>query len=281
MNKYIDYSVNDKGTATVTLNRPDKKDALDLPMLIELREIFEKIKTNDAVKRIVLDSGLDDTFCAGLDYKNLRAEMSFDLPPEQKFAANLGASEAFAHMLDAVAACGKPKIGIVNGKAIGAGATLVALCDYVLASDDAGFAYPEWQMGLKPTISAAYVIARMGRDNAIRHFSSGRRFDVQEAQRMNMVDKICLAGFMGAAKQSVIAEFENGKAFVPKTLPDQVAAQKPNPDIVKLVDWAQALYADRSSMGRASLVAKTAFAFAKDRVKPATLERMQTYRPGR
>ncbi len=192
MSNHIQFSVNENGTAFITLDRPEKKDALDLEMQIALTKIFQKIKTDPAVKQVVLDSGWDDhAFCAGMDVEDLYSVMTFELPDKERLESNQGVSECFARMLDAVASCGKPIIGIVDGPAIGAGATLVCLCDYVVASDNAAFAYPEVRMGMKPSVSAPYVVARIGRENAIRHFSSGERFYVTEAERMGMVNSHC------------------------------------------------------------------------------------------
>jgi methylglutaconyl-CoA hydratase len=279
MSDLIRFSVNDKGTATVSLHRPGKKDALNHEMVQVLTDIFRDIARRNDVKRVILDSGPDHAFCAGIDVNDLAAAMREDLPYEERLRRNEEASEEFARMFDAIACCGKPIIGIVKGIAIGAGATLVALCDHVVASDDAVFRYPEIEMGLKPSISAPYVVARIGPENAIRHFSSGAPFSAEEARRMHMVDEICPSADIKAAQKRVQAAAENGElSFPPKPLPPQIPSAAPDAGMEALVKGAQMLYENRTEAGRAGLITETAHNFATDRVNPARAALLERYR---
>jgi methylglutaconyl-CoA hydratase len=178
-NKFVKvYSENDK--LLVNLASPPVN-ALNIEMLKEITILFNQLKLIDDISVIILTSE-GNNFCAGIDVLDMFT--AFQSNNGMKFCLD------FASMLDTVASVNKPLIGVIHGAAIGAGATLGTICDYTIATPDARFGYPEKKLGLKPSISMPYVMAKAG-SKAVIPFLSGNIFGVDEAIKLNLINEIC------------------------------------------------------------------------------------------
>lgn len=161
-----------RGIATLTLNRPDKHNAMSAQMLEDLTQAATDLGADDAVRVVVL-TGAGSSFCAGGDLGWMRAQMSMDAQTRSAEARKL------ATMLDALNTLPKPLIGALQGNAFGGGVGLACVCDVAIAARSAKFGLTETRLGLIPATIGPYVIARMGEGRARRVLClpgfSGRR----------------------------------------------------------------------------------------------------------
>ncbi|MGF1660505.1 MAG: crotonase/enoyl-CoA hydratase family protein [Rubrimonas sp.] len=189
-----------RGVARLTLNRPDKRNALSARMIAELTEAAARLAADAAVRVVALD-GAGTTFCAGGDLDWMRAQ--FDATRAERIAQAM----ALARMLQALDALPKPLIGRVHGAALGGGAGLCAVCDAVVAAADARFGFTETRLGLIPATIGPYVIARIGAGPARRVFFSGATFDAAEAERLGLVAQIAPPEALDAAVEAAVAPY--------------------------------------------------------------------------
>ncbi len=176
--------VDERGVCTLTLNRPDKGNAVSEIMQAELLAAIEAA-AGDAAIRVVVLSGRGRNFCTGGDLDWFM--QSFDDTREGRIKR----SAAFSDLYEALNALPKPLIGRVNGSCFGGGMGLIAVCDTVLALASAKFGFTETRIGLVPASFSPYVISRIGVANARRTMLSGALFPAQLASRIGLVDEVC------------------------------------------------------------------------------------------
>lgn len=169
-----------RGVATLTLNRPEKHNAFDAALIVELTATLLRLNTDDNVRVVVL-TGAGKSFSAGADINWMRSMAGFDE------AQNFEDSLQLAELMSVLNSLHKPTVARVNGAAIGGGTGLVACCDIAVASADAKFAFSEVRLGLVPAVISPYVIAAIGARQARRYFLTGERFDAVEAARIGLV----------------------------------------------------------------------------------------------
>jgi len=169
-----------RGVATLTLNRPDKRNALSAGMMDELASAAADLGRDPAV-RVVVVTGAGETFCAGGDLDWMRAQMGAD------DATRAGEARRLADMLRALNEMPKPLIGRVQGQAFGGGVGLMSVCDVAIGVNSARFGLTETRLGLIPATIGPYVVARMGEAMARRVFMSARLFDGVEAVRLGLL----------------------------------------------------------------------------------------------
>jgi methylglutaconyl-CoA hydratase len=186
--------------ATVTLDRPDRRNALDPALLDALAETFTSLARDDAVRVVVL-RGAGSAFCAGadLDHMAASAELSRD--------ENVRDAERMAAAFDAVDACPKAVVVRVHGSAFGGGAGLVACGDWAVASAGTTFAFSEVRLGLLPATISPYVLRAIGPRWARALFASGRRFDAEEAHRLGLVHDVVADDRLDRRVQDVVGGF--------------------------------------------------------------------------
>lgn len=170
----------------LTLNRPDKLNALNFALTLALVEALKAADADDSVRAIVI-TGAGRGFCAGADTREFA-----ELTP-----ANQGLVERRAALTTELQGVGKrlqkPLIAAVNGYAMGGGAGLALSCDLVLASPEARFAYPEVKHGIVAAIVMAGLVEHLGRKVAFELVATGRTVAAEEAQRLGMVNRIVAA----------------------------------------------------------------------------------------
>jgi methylglutaconyl-CoA hydratase len=169
-----------RGVATLTLNRPDKHNALSGLMIDEVTRAVGLLDRDPAVRVVVLAAG-GRSFCAGGDLAWMQAQIDADGATRAVEARKL------ADMLGAVNRLSKPVIARVQGNAFGGGVGLCCVCDMTLASKDAKFGLTETKLGLIPATIGPYVMARMGEGRARQVFMSSRIFDALEAENLGIV----------------------------------------------------------------------------------------------
>jgi methylglutaconyl-CoA hydratase len=198
--------------ATLTLNRPDRRNALDPGLLGALADKVSTLDTDPDVRVIVL-AGAGSAFSAGADLEWMRS--SRDLTPDR----NLEDARAMQRAFDTLDTCGTAVLARVHGPAIGGGAGLVACADVAIASDVSRFGFAEAKLGLLPAAISPYVIRSIGPGHARALFTSARLFDAAEAHRIGLVHQVVTAGDL----DSVVADTA---ASMIAAGPDAIAACK-------------------------------------------------------
>ena len=171
------------GVATVTLDRPDKRNALDPAMVGSLGAAFERAQADDAV-RVVLVEAAGRDFCAGADLAHMASMV--DATYEEQLADAGALGELFVRMRGLA----RPIVAAVHGNALAGGAGLATACDLVLASEDARFGYPEVHIGFVPAMVMTMLVRNIGEKRAFELVATGRRIDAEEALRIGLVNAI-------------------------------------------------------------------------------------------
>ncbi|HWQ14700.1 MAG TPA: enoyl-CoA hydratase-related protein [Roseiflexaceae bacterium] len=166
--------------ATLTLNRPEVRNAFDAAMVAGLRAALSDLAADDAVRVVVL-AGAGEAFCAGGDLAWMRGSLAWS--DEE----NLADAEAMAAMFESAWSFPKPLVGRIHGAAIGGGAGLVACCDIALAADTAQLGFAEVKLGLLPAVIAQYVVPKIGVGHARALFVSGERIGAERAFEIGLV----------------------------------------------------------------------------------------------
>jgi methylglutaconyl-CoA hydratase len=169
--------------ATVTLERPDVRNAFNAALIAELSRIFTELDRAEGVRVVVL-RGEGKVFSAGADITWMRS--SLDLGEE----GNRRDAEALSDMYRAIDRCSKPVIARVHGAAIAGAAGLCAVSDIVLSADDAVFGFTETKLGIVPAVISPFVIAKIGVSHARALFLTGERFDAKRALAIGLVHDI-------------------------------------------------------------------------------------------
>jgi methylglutaconyl-CoA hydratase len=167
----------------ITLNRPERHNAFDDALIVELTEALRTMEADEAVRMVVL-AGSGPSFCAGADLNWMKRMAGYSKDENQRDAMQMG---ALMRTLNHLA---KPTIARVHGAAYGGGVGLVACCDIAVASHAATFALSEVKLGLIPAVISPYVVAAIGERYARRYFLSGERFDSGEAWRLGLIHDI-------------------------------------------------------------------------------------------
>src|SRR6202050_1595129 len=172
----------DSGITTITLNRPEKRNAINFELIDDLLLALKEVETSDAV--ILILTGAGKAFCSGMDLDNLQALIG--LSPEQ----TLKDSETMVRLFRSLYAFPKVTIAAVNGAAIAGGTGLALLCDFTLAVPEAKFGYTEVRIGFVPAIVSTFLLRHVGEKQARDLLLTGRILGAEEAARMGLVNEI-------------------------------------------------------------------------------------------
>jgi methylglutaconyl-CoA hydratase len=194
------FETDSRGVATLTLNRPERHNALDGTMIAELQQVASMLAADPAV-RVVILSGAGVSFCAGGDLDWMRRQM------DATRADRIAQARLLAEMLSALNTLPKPLIGKAQGAAYGGGIGLLCVCDIALATDSARFGLTETRLGLIPATISPYVLARMGEAMARRVFMSARLFDAGEAVTVGIIARAVPAGELDAAVEAEVRPY--------------------------------------------------------------------------
>lgn len=175
-----------KGVATVTLARPDARNALNPRLIEEIRRSMEELAEDDSVRVVVLTGG--GYFCAGADIGYMRNTADFS------YEENREDARALAAMSAAVEGCPKPVVARVAGAAIGGGAGLVAAADVAVAEEGTVFAFTEVRLGISPATIAPFVLRKIGYSHARALFLTGERFGAVRAHEIGLVHEVAARG---------------------------------------------------------------------------------------
>lgn len=170
-----------RGVVSLTLNRPEKRNALSTRMIDELTK-FTSSLTPDI--RAVVIQGAGKLFCAGGDLEWMNAQISADRQ------TRIAEARKLALMLKALNEIPVPLIAKVHGAAYGGGVGLACVCDFVISNSNVKFGFTETRLGLIPATIGPYVVGKMGEAKAREVFMSAKIFNEVDAKRLNIVSEI-------------------------------------------------------------------------------------------
>jgi methylglutaconyl-CoA hydratase len=197
--------------ATVKLDRPDKRNALDRELMIELTQMISALSYDGT--RVIVLTGAGDAFCAGADIEWMRRARDFD------YDENVSDAGVARTLFETIDACPRAVIAQVNGHALGGGAGLVACADVAVAARDAQFGFTEARLGVIPATISPFVLRKIGPGHARALFTTGERFDAEHAMAIGLVHGVVAPDRLEhAVADHILACLECG--------PDAVAASK-------------------------------------------------------
>jgi methylglutaconyl-CoA hydratase len=171
------------GVLTAMLNRPDKRNAIDTPMIDALLAALERADL-DASVRVVAVRGAGPDFCAGMDLNELLASADHTLDQNRQAALH------FAQIFMRMRRLPKPIVGLVHGRALAGGCGLATACDLVIAAESAQFGYPEVQRGFVPALVMTMLRRAVGEKIAFDLTTTGRLLDGTEAAAAGLVSRV-------------------------------------------------------------------------------------------
>ena len=194
---YTEVSIDKRGVATLTLNRPEVHNAFDDKMIAELISILGSLASDDAVRVLVLNAK-GKNFSAGADLNWMRAMADKD------YQQNLDDADELAELMHKLDRFPKPSIALVQGAAFGGAVGLVACCDIAIASDNASFCLSEVKIGLIPAVISPYVMRALGERQSRRYFITADRFSADTALNMGLLHQVVAKEQLDAAADTFI-----------------------------------------------------------------------------
>lgn len=209
-----------RGVATLTLDRPEVRNAFDAALIGELADAAAALGADPAVRVVVL-TGAGAVFSAGGDLSWMASAR------EWTHERNVADARRLDLLLRALDELPKPVVGRVNGDALGGGTGLVAVCDVAVAVEGARFGFTEVRLGLAPAVISPYVVRKVGRSFARAAFVTGERFSAARALAAGLVHEVVADADLDVAVEAVVARCLRAG-------PTAVAAAKRLPDLAEL-----------------------------------------------
>jgi methylglutaconyl-CoA hydratase len=172
--------------ALITINRPDKRNALSRALIAALSDAFQRAATDPQARSVIL-TGSGPAFCAGMDLEELRGTLGADSDKVWDDATKL------ASLYDSIYTLSKPTIAAVNGAAVAGGAGLVTVCDLAVSVPDAKFGYPEVRRGLVAAMVMPHLLRHVGERTARWLLLTGELIDGIAALRVGLINQITSA----------------------------------------------------------------------------------------
>src|SRR5258706_13525912 len=215
----------DSGVATITLNRPDKRNAISFELIDDLLCALNEVEASDAI--VLILTGAGKAFSSGMDLDSLKTLIGRS--PEQ----NLQDSETMVRLFRTVYEFPKVTIAAVNGAAIARGTGLALLCDFTLAVPEAKFGYTEVRIGFVPAIVSTFLLRQVGEKQGRDLLLTGRIIGAEEAARVGLVNEIVAPeGLITRARELAALLMENSPASLratKKLLNDHARAELDTP----------------------------------------------------
>jgi methylglutaconyl-CoA hydratase len=209
--------------ATITLARPDVRNAFDDTMIAELTASARELGADPAV-RVVILRGAGPSFCAGADIAWMQRMVGYSEDENRRDA------RALAGMFETLDTLPKPLVGVIHGAALGGGTGLAAVCDIVIAADDALFGFTEVKLGILPAVISPYSVAKIGVSHTRALFLTGERFTAQRAREIGLVHHVVPAAVLDQQLGAIVQELSSsapGAMAAAKALIPRVAAMAP------------------------------------------------------
>ena len=227
---FTTFEIRDR-KAYITLNRPEKRNALSPDLVGALKDDFKRAAEADDVKVIILKSE-GKAFCAGADLEYLQNLQNFS--PEENHADSNHLKELLLQIYEHR----KPVIAQVEGHAIAGGCGLATVCDFVYAVDQAMFGYTEVKIGFVPAMVMLFLIRKIGESRASELLLSGQLVDAEEAFRLGIVHKVCSRDSIVGDVERLAVQLVDGNSGASMTLTKQLIKTLPGMDLEEALNVA-------------------------------------------
>ncbi len=211
-----------EGVATVTLNRPELRNAFDDALIARLATTLRVLEDDDAVRAVVL-AGAGPAFCAGADLNWMRRMAGYG------YDDNLRDAMGLALMLQTIDRLKKPVIARVHGPAFAGGVGLAAACDIAVGTPEARFCLSEAKLGLSPATISPYVVRAIGARAARRYFLTAEVFDAAEAYRLGLLSALAPAERLDALIEALLGHLLAGGREALARIKELIAAVSSGP----------------------------------------------------
>jgi methylglutaconyl-CoA hydratase len=236
---YIEYSVSDR-TGFITLNRPEKRNALSFELIDELKQTFRLAESDPSVKVVVLKAK-GDVFCAGADLAYLKQLQGFS------FEENLADSHHLRELLYTIYTLKKVVIAQVHGHAIAGGCGLASVCDFVYAAPESKFGYTEVKLGFIPALVMVFLIRRIGEGRTKELLLSGELIAAQDAREMGLVNKVVAADQLEAEVRKLAELLINTNSAESLARTKQMIGEVQTMPLQQALDYAAKMNAEMRS----------------------------------
>jgi methylglutaconyl-CoA hydratase len=170
------------GIALLTLNRPEKRNAISYELIDEMQQALDLVRNSPSL--VLILTGQGKAFCSGMDLENLKSLVG------RTVEQNLEDSRTMAKLFRSIYDFPKPTIAAVNGPAIAGGTGLATICDFTLATPESKFGYTEVRIGFVPAIVSTFLVRQIGEKYARDLLLTGRIFAAEEGLRLGLVNEI-------------------------------------------------------------------------------------------
>lgn len=216
----INHTIENEKHLVITINRPDKKNALNADVISGIQHVLDQFEKNTSVKTITIQS-VGDIFCSGADLEMLQ-KISKNSPLE-----NLEDSTRMAKLFKTIYTYPKPVIAKVQGHAIAGGCGLSTVCDFVVAVPDAQFSYTEVKIGFIPAIVSWFLIRKVGEGHARKLLLTGSPVKAEDAERIGLITHVVpaekLDGFVHDFREKLSTTTSSSSLALTKSLINQVS----------------------------------------------------------
>ena len=237
--EYITYTVKDR-IGTISLNRPDKRNALNAEMTAELKAVFLKAEKDDSVKIIIL-KGEGKAFCAGADLAYIKQLQN------NTYEENLQDSQQLKELFWLIYTLSKVVIAQVNGHALAGGCGLATVCDFSFAVPEAKFGYTEVKIGFVPAIVKVFLLRKTGEGRARDLLLSGRVFSAADAKAYGLINELVPAGKLEQHVCNFAQELAQNNSGQSMALTKQMIASVQEKGLEEALDYAAAMNAKARS----------------------------------
>jgi methylglutaconyl-CoA hydratase len=209
--------------ATLSLNRPDKRNALDAATIVALTTELKRCAADPKV-RVVQITGAGEVFCAGADLSEMQAQA------QASEAENLVHAQKLAALLGILDSLPKPTLARVNGDGYGGALGLLAACDIAVAADHAKFAFTEVRLGIIPAVVSPFVLAKIGESAALRYFLTAEIMTAATLKEIGLVHEVAAASELDSVCERItraLLKGAPGAQSEAKTLIREMAGRPP------------------------------------------------------
>jgi len=172
----------EENNLTISLNRPEKRNALNNELVVELKTVFSRIPKENGIKTVTL-TGEGTAFCSGADLEYLQQIKDY------VYEKNLLDSRNLAELFFEIYSCPKPTIALVKGAAIAGGCGLATVCDFVLADREAKFGYPEVKIGFVAALVSVFLLRQIGERKTKNLLLTGNIINGEEAAKIGLINR--------------------------------------------------------------------------------------------
>jgi methylglutaconyl-CoA hydratase len=191
------------GVAHITLNRAEKRNALDRATITALTSELMRCASDPAV-RVVQISGAGQVFCAGADLAEMQAQA------HASEADNVEHARHLATLLGILYSLSKPTVARINGDGYGGALGLIAACDIAIVAADAKFAFTEVRLGIIPAVVSPFVLAKIGEHAALRYFLTAETMTASTLKDIGLAHEVVKAGELDAACEAITSALLKG-----------------------------------------------------------------------